>query len=56
MRDHRLVCDGRPLGYREREERPWYCTCGAWRSYGYDAPVRREFAAHKRDALSSDEL
>lgn len=48
---HVLRCDGRPLGYRVKEERPWSCSCGA-KFYGYDTPVKKAYREHKRASLS----
>lgn len=33
----------------QRMARRWVCTCGQFETVAYDAPARREFAAH-RDA------
>lgn len=50
MTEHRIICDGRPLGYRERMERPWHCSCGKWSTYGYDRDVFKAFREHKRQS------
>lgn len=47
---HSLNCDGRPLGYKVRMERPWSCSCGA-KFFGYDTPVFKAFRDHKREEV-----
>lgn len=50
---HELKLDtnrSRSLGPGVREERHFFCTCGAFTVYGFDNKVLGAFRAHKKEA------
>ena len=50
---HELKLDverSRPLGPGVREQRHFYCACGAFKVYGFDNKIMPAFRAHKKGA------
>lgn len=50
---HELKLDetrSRKLGPGVREERHFFCTCGEFKTFGYDNHITAEFRAHKKES------
>lgn len=43
---HKLKCDDAPLPRGVRKERSWSCSCGEWKTFGFDAPSKRAHKEH----------